>query len=378
MLFADITYSVGGTRGETTLFGEFTKRIREEFQALVDGKFAEIAQREEKHLTEKDIDFLLGHLSEIALRFPVLWFVHRKFCLQKLLVLLVKKAGDNLQAQLPILRRVMKHSDLTRLLSYRICDNQRSFSSPIYTAVRALAARGGEAVLRYALEILYTGNNYALVGLSYSPDEYKPMTSILSVTEKPNFKQQNNPTQYSALSEVLNVLNKTEKTELFRAFFNGLTQGCHHPDKVLGWIAFLYNLSEMQPEVEDRGWTDGLFGNRYQIYGRTPLATLFNAVDETNIESFVIAWFSMHNVIGAMKELCCGRVESLLNSLVRNQECVVRILTEKLNELSDSRRMAIRNRVCEEMRKMQNHYSEKKQIEDYVSMITAMFDRNDN
>ena len=379
-LFDHVTYSDTEKEGETTLFGEYTKRIREEFQALVNNKFTEIAQRKEKHLTGADIDFLLRRLSRITSRFPVMQFVHRRFCTQKLLGLLTKKAGDNLEDQLSILKAVMRNPDLTVLLGYRICTNQRSCPSLIYTAVRALVAKGGEAVLRYTLEILRTGNNYALVGLSYSPDVFVANGPITSESKKPDFKQKNNPKRYSALSEVLNVLNETQKQELFRAIFRAVSEGYNDSNKALGLIALLYNLCETQPEVEDRGGFIGTFVDRYRIYRRTPLASLFNAVDRTEIEPFAITWFSLH-AIGIMQGFFYGTTEDPFNCFMRNQECAVSIFEEKLKELSESSRMAMHDRMCEAIRSMKQYYAEENQknlLEDLVSTVTAMFNRTEH
>ena len=376
----DQTYKQSGDQKQKpTLFGKFLKTVRKTFQALINERFEAIAQREDKHLTGADIDILLELLSTIAYRYPLMQFVHRRFCTQKLLVLLIKKVGNNLQDQLAILRAVMIHPELKMLLAYRICADQRSFSTPIYTAVRILAARGGDAALAYALEILRTGNNYALIGLSYSPNVYAHQSGITS-SQKPDFKKADTLKRYSALSQVINVLNEDQKNVLFQEIFSAVREGCNDRNKALGLIAFLYNLSETQPEVEDRGRFTGIFVNRYQIYKRTLLATLFNAVDRTEIESFAIAWFSLH-AIGIMQGFFCGKGEFLLNLPKNNQEFAVSIFEEKLKELPPASRIAMRDRMCNAIQNMKRYYSEENQknlIDDLVSTVAAMFNRTEH
>ena len=232
----------------------------------------------------EDVPALLYWCKEIAENLPGLQYVEGDRCTQRLLARAIEQAGNVYALQARIFEIANSHPRLQQLLQgYRMYKSFDNFTMPLYAAVRALQ-EDQKALYDFVALILNTGSSHALIGLSFCWHESVTTTQQ---STKPNYF--NGEVLYSVLTLVIHRLNQEYRRKLLFEIMNAFKREANKPEKEKGFLAFVYNLSKMQPDIKEEASE-----SKFQVKKKTILTMLMDAlVEPKEIEECVIFWFSL-------------------------------------------------------------------------------------
>ena len=323
-----------------TAMRQFVENVYKRAKADLTEQFS--SPEESEALCTRDVSPLLYWCQEIAERLPGLQYVEGKRCTQKLFSRVMKRAGNDCELQRAIFRRAVLDRHLQPLFTgYRMCPKHDNFTMSIYAAVRALQD-DQEALFNFIVFILGEGNSHALVGASFCWHEMltKPTQSQ---STKPNYFKGKD--LYSVLTLAVHRFNREYRKQLLFAIMAAFERGCNNFRKVRGLMAFLYNLSQTQPDIKERSWY-ALWEDKFRVELQSLLTILVDALEEPgDIERFVIFWFSLPVKIASFffgKDTGNIKIDP---DYIDKLRYPVQILEEKLKKLSSRTRDNIKNHI---------------------------------